>query len=308
MTIPDLFGFEFPINGKVEQKIVIECKSSENGAIDYNKLSGGIQRAKNQGIDAYVVITNTTVVPYCYYQLQESAAQYGMRFVLIDQYILAKELTKINCPVGNYIPLRQDVRREIKYQVLTNSDTIHRNCEAYFLVRNYSINDILFHISLVSNRNWQWECACDSIPVALGPHESTCVKIRITRNYNDGQESLQLTLHDDNNETIVNLQGVSWDTSFLPPLCGQKHLSIIQTMRSNIMTSARFQMFFLHGEAGVGKTRIVEQLCSELENTAIGYKTFSCSNRQKHVEEKIKSFCIEKDYFLHLLAVMHYQM
>lgn len=294
VTIPDLFGFEFPINGKVEQKIVIECKSSENGAIDYNKLSGGIQRAKNQGIDAYVVITNTTVVPYCYYQLQESAAQYGMRFVLIDQYILAKELTKINCPVGNYIPLRQDVRREIKYQVLTNSDTIHRNCEAYFLVRNYSINDILFHISLVSNRNWQWECACDSIPVALGPHESTCVKIRITRNYNDGQESLQLTLHDDNNETIVNLQGVSWDTSFLPPLCGQKHLSIIQTMRSNIMTSARFQMFFLHGEAGVGKTRIVEQLCSELENTAIGYKTFSCSNRQKHVEEKIKSFCIEK--------------
>ena len=182
VTIPDLFGFEFPINGKVEQKIVIECKSSENGAIDYNKLSGGIQRAKNQGIDAYVVITNTTVVPYCYYQLQESAAQYGMRFVLIDQYILAKELTKINCPVGNYIPLRQDVRREIKYQVLTNSDTIHRNCEAYFLVRNYSINDILFHISLVSNRNWQWECACDSIPVALGPHESTCVKIRITRN------------------------------------------------------------------------------------------------------------------------------
>ena len=76
VTIPDLFGFEFPINGKVEQKIVIECKSSENGAIDYNKLSGGIQRAKNQGIDAYVVITNTTVVPYCYYQLQESAAQY----------------------------------------------------------------------------------------------------------------------------------------------------------------------------------------------------------------------------------------
>ena len=266
----------------------------ENGAIDYNKLSGGIQRAQNQGIDAYIVITNSTIVPYCYYQLQESATQYGMRFVLIDQYILAKELTKINYPIGNYLPLGHDVEREIKYQVLTNSDTIHRNCEAYFLIRNYSNNSILLHISLVSNRNWQWECVSDSIPVALGSHESTCVKVRITRNYNDGQESLQLTLHDENNETIVNLQGVSWDTSFLPPLCGQKHLNIIRTMRSNIMTSAGFQMFFVHGEAGVGKTRIVEQLCLELENTAIDYKTFLCSNRQRHVEEKIKTFCIEK--------------
>lgn len=294
VTIPNLFGFEFPINEKSEQKIVIECKSSENGAIDYNKLSGGIQRVKDQGIDAYIVITNTTLVPYCYYQLQESAAQYQIRFILIDQYILAKELAKINCPVGNYLPLEKNVEREIKYQVLSNSDTIHRNCEVYFLIRNYSNTDLLFHISLVSNRNWQWECACDSIPIALGPHESTCVKIRITRNYNDGQESLQLTLHDENNETIVNLQGVSWDTSFLPPLCGQKHLDIIQTMRSNIMAAAEFQMFFVHGEAGIGKTRIVEQLCSELENTAIDYKSFSCSNRQRHVEEKIKNFCIEK--------------
>lgn len=294
VTIPDLFGFEFPINEKSEQKIVIECKSSENGAIDYNKLSGGIQRAKDQEIDAYVVITNTTLVPYCYYQLQEIAAQYGMRFVLVDQYILTKELTKVNRSIGNYLSLAQEAEREVKYQVLTNSDTIHRNCEAFFLIRNYSNNDILFQISLISNWNWQWECEYDSIPVALGPHESTCVKIRITRNYNDGQELLQLTLQDENDETIINLQGVSWDTSFLPPLCGQKHLNIVQAMRSKIMEASRFQMFFVHGEAGVGKTRIVEQLCLELENTAIDYEAFSCSNRQRHVEKKIKGLCIEK--------------
>ncbi|MCM1222663.1 MAG: restriction endonuclease [Lachnospiraceae bacterium] len=294
VTIADLFGFEFPINEKSEQKIVIECKSSENGAIDYNKLSGGIQRAKDQGIDAYVVVTNTTLVPYCYYQLQETAAQNEMRFVLVDQYILAKELIKTNNHIGNYLPPEQEVVREIKYQVLTNSDLIHRNCEIYFLIRNYSNNDMMLQIFLASNWNWQWECENDSIPIALGSHESTCVKIRITRNYNDGQELLQFTLQDENDETIINLQGVSWDSSFLPPLCGQKHLSMIQTMQSKIMAASEFQMFFLHGEAGVGKTRVIEQLCLELECTAIDYKFFSCSNRQKHVEGKVKRFCIDK--------------
>lgn len=312
VTISDLFGFEFAINNQSEQKIFIECKSSQNGAIDYNKLSGGIQRAKDQGIDAYVVVTNTTLVPYCYYQLQETAAQYQMRFELVDQKILAEALAQKGYSIGDYLPLNQNIEREIKYQVLTNSDSTLKNCEVYFLVRNYSNQNLMLQISLASN--WNWDCDDDRIPIALNPHESTCERIRITRYYYDGQEPLQLTLQDEVHETVITLQGVKWDTSFLPPLCGQKHWDIIQSIRSEILAASEFQMIFVHGEAGVGKTRVIQELCSLLKNTAIGCEIYSCNNRKKNFVKAIRRFCIKKhllrdhrqdDTFSELISQIH---
>ena len=253
VTISNFFGYTFSINNKCSQKIFIECKSSDNGAIDYNKLSGGIQRAKDQDVDVYVVVTNTTLVPYCYYQLQEAAAQNKMQFVLVDQYILTKELSTKGFSIGEYTPITHEAEKEIKYQVLTNRDSMQQNCEVYFLIRNYSDHNLSLQISLASN--WNWRCDDDYIPIALGSYESTCVRIRIVRYYNDGQESLRLMLQDENGEIVIDLQGVSWDTSFLPPLCGQEHKDTIRKIRSSIIESAGLQILFVHGEAGVGKTR-----------------------------------------------------
>lgn len=294
ITIPDLFGYEFPLNENIEQKIYIECKSSESGAIDYNKLSGGVQRASNQKISAYVVVTNTTVVPYCFYQLKETAAQYGIRFLLIDQYILAKELSKKNMRIGDYIPLNWEAEKEIKYQILTNNDSVQQNCEVYFLIRNYNDDNLFLQFSLASNRNWKWDFDYDYIPVSLGPHESTCERIRITRYFNDGQESLQFILHDGHNEIEIALRGVKWDTSFIPPLCGQRHHATIQNIRESIVKSTNLQLFFVHGEAGVGKTRIIQQLCMELKKTAIYFESYSYSSRRKKVVKAIREFCIKK--------------
>lgn len=294
IAIPDLFGHEFPLNENFEQKIYIECKSSENGAIDYNKLSGGIQRASDKKISAYVVVTNTTIVPYCFYQLKETAAQYKIRFLLIDQNILATELSKKNMLIGNYTPLNWKAEKEIKYQVLINNDSTRQNCEVYFLIRNYSEHSQFFQFALASNRNWKWDSDYDYIPVSLGPHESTCERIRITRYFNDGQESLQFILRDGHNETEIALRGVTWDTSFIPPLCGQKHQDTIKIIRENIVRASNLQLFFVHGEAGVGKTRIIQQLCMDLKKTAIHSQVYSYSKRGKKVVQAIREFCVKK--------------
>lgn len=296
VIIHNLFGFEFPLNGKTAQKIFIECKSSENGAIDYNKLSGGIQRARGQGVDVYVVVTNATLVPYCYYQLQETAAQYKMRFVLVDQFILAKELALKGLSIGKYTPSIQKAEKEIKYQVLTNRDSMQQNCEIYFLMRNYSNRSLSLQISLATN--WNWECDNDCVPIALDLHESTCERIRITRSFYDGQECLQFTLQDENGETVIDLKGVRWDTSFLPPLCGQAHQNMIQNIQSSIIKTFEFQILFIHGEAGVGKTRVIQQLCLELKKTAISCESYSCNSRKRDLTKAIKDFCLKK----HLLS------
>lgn len=295
VTISDLFGYEFPINENLEQKIYIECKSSENGAIDYNKLSGGIQRASDQKISAYVVVTNTTIVPYCFYQLKETAAQYKIRFLLIDQNILATELSKKNMRIGDYTPLSRKAEKEIKYQVLTNNDSIRQNCEVYFLIRNYSDYNQFLQFSLASNRNWKLDSDYDYIPVSLGPHESTCERIRITRYFNDGQESLQFILRDGQNEMEIGLHGVTWDTSFIPPLCGQRHHATIKDIRESIIKSTNLEFLLVHGEAGVGKTRIIQQLCMELKKTAIHSQVYSYSRRQKKVVQAIRDFCVKKN-------------
>lgn len=292
VTISNLFGFEFPLNGKNTQKIFVECKSSEKGAIDYNKLAGGIQRARGQDIDTYVVVTNTTLVPYCYYQLQETAEQYNIRFVLVDQYILAKELACKGLSIGKYTPLTHKIEKEIKYQVLTNRDSMQQNCEVYFLIRNYSSKNLLLQISLATN--WNWECDNDCVSIALNSHESTCERIRITRSYYDGQDCLQLTLQDESRETVIDLKGVHWDTSFLPPLCGQLHQKMVYDIQSSIVQTSEFQILFVHGEAGVGKTRVIQQLCLELKKTPVNCESFFCNNRKDGIIKTIKTFCENK--------------
>lgn len=294
VSIRNLLGFTFLINNKSSQKIFIECKSSDNGAIDYNKLSGGIQRAKDQNVDVYVVVTNTTLVPYCYYQLQEAAAQNRMRFVLVDQYILATELTARGLSIGEYTPITHKIEKEIKYQVLTNRDSMQQNCEVFFLIRNYSDHNLSLQISLASN--WNWRSDDDHIPIALNSFESACERIRIVRYYNDGQERLRLILQDESCGMVIDLQGVSWDTSFLPPLCGQDHQNMIQIIRDSIIASSGFQMLFVHGEAGVGKTRVIQQLCLELKDTAINCESYSCSSRQQ-VTNALRNYCIKKHLF-----------
>lgn len=291
VTIRNLFGFTFSINNKSTLKIFIECKSSDNGAIDYNKLSGGIQRARDQDVDAYVVVTNTTLVPYCYYQLQETAAQNKMQFALVDQYILATDLETRGLSIGKYTPISHKLEKEIKYQVLTNCDSMQQNCEVYFLIRNYSNHNLSLQISLASN--WNWRCDDDCIPIALDSYESTCERIRIVRYYNDGQESLRLVLQDESSETVIDLQGVRWDTSFLPPLCGQEHKDTIRKIRNSIIESAGLQILFVHGETGVGKTRVIQQLCLELKDTAISCESYSCGNRQQ-IASAIRNYCIKK--------------
>lgn len=291
VTIHNLLGFTFSIKNKSSQKIFIECKSSDKGAIDYNKLSGGIQRAKDQNVDVYVVVTNTTLVPYCYYQLQEAATQNKMQFILVDQYILAKDLEEKGLSIGKYVPITQKIKKEIKYQVLTNQDSMQQNCEVYFLIRNYSDHNLSLQISLATN--WNWRCDDDRIPIALDSFESTCERIRIVRYYNDGQEGLRLMLQDGSSEMVIDLQGVSWDTSFLPPLCGQKHQDVIRNIRNSIIASPELQILFVHGEAGVGKTRVIQQLCLELKDTAISCENYSCSSRQ-HITTAMRNYCVKK--------------
>lgn len=293
VAIYNLFGFDFLLNGKASQKIYIECKSSENGAIDYNKLSGGIQRAREQEIDVYIVVTNTTLVPYCYYQLQDTAEQHKIRFVLVDQFILSKELAHRGKSIGNYIPLTQKIDREIKYQVLTNRDSVQQNCEIYFLIRNYSDHNLSLQISLATN--WNWESDNDCVSISLGLHESTCERIRITKSYYDGQDCLQFTLQEENEETIINLKGVRWDTSFLPPLCGEAHQNMIQDIRNNILETSEFKILFVHGETGVGKTRVIQQLCLELKNTATDCENYSCNSRKKNLTKTIKDSLLKKN-------------
>ena len=283
--------FLLPKTGKM--KIYLECKSSDKGAIDYNKIAGSLNRVREEEADYFVLVTNTTIAPYCYYQLQQSAAQKGIQFVLIDQYKLALYLSMHKITIGEYSTPLYSTKVEMRYQVLTNNYVDAQNCNVFLLIRNYTSENQNMRISLVSNRNWKMDETNEGF--CLGPYESVCQNIQVARNYSDGQEKLELVVFtNEYEEKIIAINGVSWDDSFLPPLHGKKHQTIIETMKKTILSDSEFHIFLLHGEAGVGKSRTSQELCSDLKAINVQCETFLVSKRNKSVEKNLYSFLKRK--------------
>ena len=98
--IHDLMGHNFYLRDFSEITIYIECKSSDNDNISWNQLAGNIARIENDNIQYYVVVTNTTLVPYTYYQFAKSAKEKNIDFYLVDQTLLIPYLLRQNACIG----------------------------------------------------------------------------------------------------------------------------------------------------------------------------------------------------------------
>ena len=83
-SLENILGINFYIRDKEKLKIYIECKSSNKDKITYNSFAGNLSRIKGENVGYYVLITNTTIVPFSYYQFKEDAAKEGIEFILIE--------------------------------------------------------------------------------------------------------------------------------------------------------------------------------------------------------------------------------
>lgn len=278
-------NFEKKTNKKL--KIYLECKSSDSYKIDYNALSGNLKLSQKDNIDYYVLITNSTITPHTMYQLNDEAHCYGFKFILIDQYLLYCFLKEQNAVFGEYqVPQTiPDIYAE--YQIFTDQyEGKNRFC-IYLFIRNYTNTTHKINLQIKTDHNWIIDQ--EELPKILDGYQSICHLMIADKLYYDGLDELCLMLQSSSFEKTIAVQGMNVSHNFIPPLYGQAHHEIIDTLFMDIKKSDNLKIYFLWGEAGVGKTRITEEITRKLNGTNIKSYFFICSSKGS-IYQKIYRF------------------
>lgn len=238
-------------------KIYIECKSTNNGPISYNEIIGNIDRINDGNVKYFVLVTNTTIVPYTYYMLENKCKQQNIKFILLDQHVLCKYLTNQNSMIGNIKTTNNDDDIYIEYQTLTYENNYQKKCEIYLLLRNYKNTTEKIDINLISNRNW--EETDKSLLTVILPNQCSCIKLNVVKKFSDGVDELNFLIKTKDFERVVDISGIKLLKSFEPDFWGKQHNNLVN-MLCELIYSEKYSVRYLIGEAGTGKTRIIDEI------------------------------------------------
>ena len=275
-----LMGINFSLNGKKTINTVIECKSTKRDKISLDKFARNIIDSNEWNIDYFVLATNGTIVPSAYYKSITEFEKNGCKFLLFDQYFLLQFLDNSSFNLlGKVEFTRKPDSLQIQYQ-LRKGRVSGRNCFELFLdARNYSNKPTNIIINLISNRNWSIDDTINSKHIP--PHQGICIKLIVKRIYNDGIDDFKINLSYDNQIKVISIKNPEVVPDFQPPLAGREHKKLINDIYNELLDLDSFQLFYLYGNAGVGKTRIIDEICKRVIDTDYSMIHILCNKKQR---------------------------
>lgn len=266
-----LWGKEFKYkNRKDKIKVYIECKSTKDIRVSRDKFSHNILVANNSDIDYFVLITNKCITPEAYYLAMTNAEENEYEFVLFDKILLNIFMSK------NYVPSTEET---ISYQIMTGIENGENRLDIYLLFQNHSSKKQLFKYNLKSNRNWR--LSEESLNKFIEPYSCMAVRVTALKEYNDGIDNLLLNIEYDNNTKTVSINGSNINYVFETPLVGQQHKKLINFISEKIMNNFEKLIVHINGEAGIGKTRIKEEIVKNIQDCGIDIFEFRCMEKDQ---------------------------
>lgn len=282
-----LFDIDISLKGKKEISIYIECKSSNNDLISYEKVSKNSIIAGQDRVDYFILVTNKTISPFTFYSIDENSKLYGYEFILVDQFLLHNFLDKHNLNGGNYIQPPHIPEIGLSYQTSKSFFEETPCIELFLMCRNYADKDIDCSLNLFTDRNWRIR-NFDNIFV-VEKDKTKCFKFIIFKKYSDGLDDLLIKVNINKFERIIEIKNDFINYNFELPLTGEAHKNIIDQISESIFTKDNFVWFNLYGEAGIGKTRVINEICKKINEKGINILSYLCSNNCKNNFERLKN-------------------
>lgn len=293
----DLCGIlnrNFKVNEEGNMTIYIECKSSNDKRISFDKIIGNIEKIKEYNVDYFVLVTNTTITPYTYYKLKNSLSEQNIKFALIDQYYFAKLLLEKSKKIGNMIDISKLPDLYAEYQILDGIDNGQNIYNIYIVIKNFTNKENLCSLNLLTDRNWH--SSKDSYSRILDAYESIAIKLTITRNYSDGIKDLLFNLRLGENESQLHIRGKDVELDFEPSFIGEERYKCLQELKEEIENSKFVRVHYIFGEAGIGKTRLISELYKETCGTNIDFGFFVANENYPELVIKVQEFLENKGY------------
>lgn len=277
-----LFGKRFRIKSGKEMTIYLEIKSSHQKSVSLDHFAKNILAANRGKIDYFVLITNSTVVPYSYCELDRNATENNYDFYLVDQHILAEFLIEQNAICGNYCAPETKTDVSISYQINYGNQEGIPYLELYLLFRNNTFTPQVCRFQLKSDRNWM--LSETKFEVFLDGRESRCRCIGVKKAYFDGIDDIVIRIDFNNQSKTVVINGDAVDYEFETPLVGKKHKAQIAEIVALLRENTALQLINIQGEAGIGKTRILQEVTKKVVLNGIEVIHHVCSSNSSAVE------------------------
>lgn len=271
---------KFSLNGKERIKVVIECKSTIHNKISLEKFAKNVLTNNELNLDYFILITNGTIVPSAFYKASKEFEKVNCKFYLFDQYFLLQYLNNSAYEIkGDITFIPHTYPFQLQYQI-RKGRVDGRNCfELYFDIKNYSDKPTNIKFYLISNRNWNVE---ENLSEKLVPaHQEICLRFLVKRVYNDGIDDFKLNVTYNNQSQILNIKNPEVIPDFLPPLTGKQHKKIINDIYNELLCLTSSQFYYLYGEAGIGKTRIIDEIVKKIYDTNFFVAHILCNKRKK---------------------------
>ncbi|MDR0307078.1 MAG: ATP-binding protein [Chitinispirillales bacterium] len=284
----------FYVEDKESIKIFIECKSTDSNSIKHERIMGNVSRIKEEKPDYFVLVTNATITPYTYYCVENELKLCGITFVLIDRKILSVALEQFGRTIGEMPKINQPCLTA-EYQIMTRTESIKKAYDIYLLYHNVSENENLTTQKLLSDRNWSMEEPCVSFVIkAYGTYIK---KVSIVRIFTDEIDDLLFGIKIGETETQVHIKGSDMTAFFETPLFGEGHKSCIDHFDSYFKDSESSKIHYIWGEAGVGKTRVFQEIYKRLNGQGFNFGFFVVKKNSDSFLHEIKNYLI-KNYYL----------
>ena len=293
-----LFGKWFDLSGKGSICIYVELKSSKS-KVGLDRFSKNILLANQSVIDYFVLVTNTTIVPFSYYEASRNAQENGYGFYLVDQYLLTCFLKEQNALYGNYEELKEISSLSIEYQIDYGKRKGRPYLELYLLFRNNTQQTQICTLQLKSDRNWM--LSETQFDVFLEAGESHCRYIGIKKEHFDGIDEIVIAYIHNNETKNIIINGDTVDYEFETPLVGESHKALIGKIVSTVQENTGVRLINLRGEAGIGKTRILDEAIKKLSLNGIELFHYICAGNRINSEiESLMNYLRDKLPQFHL--------
>lgn len=269
-----LFGVDFICKNNHTITVAVECKSSDQRSISLEKFSKNILIHQQESPDYFVLVTNSSIAPHSYYMAANNAYENSFCFVLVDGRQLASHLRRLNAMIGDYPENTYDASSpfHIEYQICKGRIG-GKNCfELYLLIRNNSEHLTSCSLQLLTDRNWAVDT--QELDIAIDPRQSMCKKLLVIKEHNDGIEDFALRISIDKQYKILKISNTGVSYNFEPPLSGSAHQYLIHEITQKLLCLQKPVVYHIVGEAGIGKTRVADEVYKQIVDTNYTILTF----------------------------------
>lgn len=295
-------GRSFTLNGKESILIHIECKSSNqkeplrpSTVLDSiaSDTSSFTDLDKSSRADYYVLATNSTLTPESFWKLNDELRLRDVQFRLVDRYLLARYLDSQKCSIGDIDLVNLNVERtlSLEYQYRARTYEMLPGYELTILCRNYTDQSQAVCLILQTDIGWNLP---NNEEFTLPPNGSCTAKLHVIRKINDGIRDLRLTFRMGALSHSVVLE-YGGKPILVPNLCGR--IDEILRLKKWLDNAKAFSVFYLTGEAGTGKTRILDELCQRMTNSNYHFKWLKATGgKNTKLWKSLRSFMRDKGY------------